>query len=468
MLHPFDLFDMAAAQLASSDDPSVQLAGLFELIADELQLDAFCCYGPASRETLHLLASAGPAAGMASVGGLDLSADLCADVARERQARLLTDLQSTADPRFAGLRDAGLDVFVCIPLASEGRLIGALGYGRAHGAPFETEELRLLRSLSCYLAIWLQQLGALSFARGAARRMSSLLDRMRVAVVGVDGAGRCDYLNSAALHLLDRPAQDARGGHVADLLAGDDAFRRLIERRDPACGEMVTARNRVVAYRISPQIDGAGSDLMLELRDVTADRHAAALRDLVAREIDHRARNSLAIIQSIVRLTPAANPDAFRAAVSGRIDAMLRAQSALGRECGEAATLTDLCRDELDVASTPDRFCLAGPTVELSPALAQPLGMVIHELATNAAKYGGLSRVGGRVDVSWRLTPLGEVVIDWCESGGPPVAAPERVGFGSELVGALTRQIGADLRWSWQPTGLRVRLAFARDIGFQR
>ena len=192
--------------------------------------------------------------------------------------------------------------------------------------------------------------------------------------------------------------------------------------------------------------------------DITARKHAEAARDLLMREVDHRARNSLAIIQSVVRLTDAGDPDDFRQAIHGRIEAMARAQSALAKSQWRGGTIADVVRDELSSAiSAGARVVLSGGEVALPADHLQPLSMILHELATNATKYGALSVREGRVDVSWASEPKGWSR-SWQEHGGPPVATPQRSGFGSRLMVNLARQLDGQIAFAWDPAGLAVTL----------
>jgi two-component sensor histidine kinase len=180
------------------------------------------------------------------------------------------------------------------------------------------------------------------------------------------------------------------------------------------------------------------------------------------REVDHRARNSLAVIQSVVRLTDAADPAAFRQAIHGRIEAMARAQAALAKSQWRGGTIGEVVRDELlSSVSAASRVRLSGADISLPADHVQPLSMVLHELATNATKYGALSVREGVVDVRWASSAQGWT-LDWQERGGPPAAPPLRTGFGSRLMTSLARQLNGTLAFDWSRDGLSVTLASGR------
>ena len=170
--------------------------------------------------------------------------------------------------------------------------------------------------------------------------------------------------------------------------------------------------------------------------DVTARRQAEERQALLAREVDHRAKNALAMVQAVVRLTRAPDVPAFKHAVEGRIAALARAQTLLATDYWTGADLRALLQGELepflaagiDTAAPRDEGAapveMDGPAVALPAETAQPLAMAVHELATNALKYGALSVPEGRVSINWQLDggPTGILRLHWVEIGGPPVA----------------------------------------------
>ena len=214
--------------------------------------------------------------------------------------------------------------------------------------------------------------------------------------------------------------------------------------------------DRWVEIRITPMIDGG---IGVSLHDITERRRAEQARELLAREVDHRSRNALAVVQAIVRLTEGPDLESYKEAVFGRVNALARAQGALADRRWEGAPLQELVDEAMTALCGPDRYSLAGPAVRLSPEQTQPVSMIVHELATNASKYGGLSTTEGRVAIAWTLGEDGAVELTWRETGGPPAAAPSKPGFGSRLMTQLARQMAARLEMDWTSDGLAVRLA---------
>jgi two-component sensor histidine kinase len=177
------------------------------------------------------------------------------------------------------------------------------------------------------------------------------------------------------------------------------------------------------------------------------------------REVDHRAKNALAVALSVVQLAPRdVPPEHFAAAVTGRIAAMARTHSLLASERWSGADLRALGDGEL--ASHAGRVTLVGPKLRLKPDAAQPVAMLLHELATNAVKHGALSVADGTVTLSWRRLDDGGLALHWRERGGPALAgAPARLSFGSRLLTSLAeRQLGGKAAFDWSdPAGLDAR-----------
>jgi PAS domain S-box-containing protein len=194
------------------------------------------------------------------------------------------------------------------------------------------------------------------------------------------------------------------------------------------------------------------------VRDVTERRHAQEREQLLTREVDHRAKNLLTVVQSLVQLTRAPNIDDFREAVSGRIQALGRAHSLLAASRWDGADLSALAEEELAPFTGLDRRVqIEGPPVKLRPAAAQSMALVLHELITNAAKYGALSNVQGTVELNWRLDRADDdrLWVRWCEHGGPPIRPPTTRGFGTTVISAsVERQLGGVIRYNWRTEGL--------------
>jgi PAS domain S-box-containing protein len=204
--------------------------------------------------------------------------------------------------------------------------------------------------------------------------------------------------------------------------------------------------------------------------DITDRKEAEERQALLAREVDHRARNALALVQSIVRLTRSDTVKSYIAAVDGRIGALARAHTLLAQSRWQGADLGRLVEEELApyrAAGDDGRIVASGPDVSLEPRTAQTLALALHELSTNAAKYGALSVVPGRVGVNWELQP-DSLVLHWSESGGPLAKPPLTPGFGIRVIStSIERQLEGKADFDWRPEGLNCSLRVPRGDGIE-
>jgi two-component sensor histidine kinase/DNA-binding response OmpR family regulator len=195
--------------------------------------------------------------------------------------------------------------------------------------------------------------------------------------------------------------------------------------------------------------------------DITDRKSAEERQTLLVREVDHRARNALAVVQSIVRLTRAESTEAYIAAVEGRITALSRAHVLLSESRWQGANLSRLLDEELAPyrRSEIEKIVTNGPAVFLEPATAQILALTLHELATNAAKYGALSSTVGRVRLSWQVAPS-HLELQWVETDGPSVQPPHSKGYGTRVISAgVERQLDGCATFDWHPKGLRFSMS---------
>jgi two-component sensor histidine kinase len=189
------------------------------------------------------------------------------------------------------------------------------------------------------------------------------------------------------------------------------------------------------------------------------ERHEAEehLR-LLLREVDHRANNLLAVVQSIVTLTKVDSLEGLthKRDLLGRIHALARAHQLLAGTRWRSAELGQLVEDELRpyTLGDPGRARVQGSSMPLSPAEAEALAMAIHELATNAAKYGAFSAPGGRVEITWGRGGSGGRHIRWQEDGGPVAVKPERLGLGVRLLETSMAAVDGRAELFWRPEGL--------------
>jgi PAS domain S-box-containing protein len=193
--------------------------------------------------------------------------------------------------------------------------------------------------------------------------------------------------------------------------------------------------------------------------DITDRKRAEERQNLLTREVDHRAKNALALAQSIVRLTRGDNVRDYMEAVEGRISALARVHTVLSLSSWQGAEMRKLVGEELAPYAMGDQIVFNGVNVQLLPATAQTLALALHELATNSAKYGALSTLSGRLSVKWDIAAEGLHIL-WEERDGPRVEKPAFHGFGTKsVIASIETQLGGRAEFDWRTEGLVCRLA---------
>jgi PAS domain S-box-containing protein len=264
----------------------------------------------------------------------------------------------------------------------------------------------------------------------------------------------------ARIHPQDRRRVAAE---LAEALAGGEfrsEFRVLHPQPDGSAKQVWLAG----LARCFPDATSQRRRLLGVHYDISERKRAEENNALLMREVDHRAKNALAVVQAALRLTKADNQPDYIRAVEGRVAALARAHTVLAQRRWQGAELRTLLEGELlpflatGAGELGSRAALVGPPVMLEAGSTQALCMALHELATNAVKYGALSQPGGLVSVTWRLGER-RLRLTWCETGGPPAAAPTRRGFGSRVIEQTIQvQLGGTLERRWSPEGLVVEI----------
>ncbi|GLK54880.1 PAS domain S-box-containing protein [Methylopila capsulata] len=216
--------------------------------------------------------------------------------------------------------------------------------------------------------------------------------------------------------------------------------------------------------QVSPIIgrDGRPESILSVSRDITALKDSEERHKLLAAELNHRIKNLLTLVQAIVGQTLRAGGDAaraFHAQISERLVALAKAQDSLMKTTSAEADLDALARSVLMPHGLEERVRVEGPPVRLADRAAMAFALAVHELATNATKYGALSTESGRVEITWRFED-GLLRFEWRESGGPPVSPPTRRGFGSHVIErALSGYLSGEAKIDYRPEGVVVTLA---------
>jgi PAS domain S-box-containing protein len=275
---------------------------------------------------------------------------------------------------------------------------------------------------------------------------------------------------------VDRSQFRVTAENVRALIHADDweklqtELDRLLNERKPVQNEFRVRRpNGEVRWCIgtaapSVGVDGRVARISGVTVDITDRKEAEERQALLAREVDHRAKNALALVQSIVRLTKGSTIADYTSAVEGRIRALSRAHTILSQSRWQGADIRGLVDEELAPYRTGEasRIIAEGPNVSLQPAAAQSLALAIHELVTNAAKYGALSSTSGHVHLDWELKPH-LLVLRWTESDGPRTQAPSSPGFGTRIITAsIQGQLGGEATFEWHDQGLQCVLTVPR------
>lgn len=208
--------------------------------------------------------------------------------------------------------------------------------------------------------------------------------------------------------------------------------------------------------------DGAITGVFVQGMDRTDAVKTEQRQKLLLGELNHRVKNTLASVQSIVSQTlrRAPDPQTARRDVESRLAALSMAHNLLSAQEWTNTDLKEVISQEVAVFDF-ERVSVDGPSFLLSPKASISLAMVIHELATNAAKYGSLSSEAGRVDIGWTLTPEDILTLTWRESGGPPVVKPARTGFGTRLIeGIVTGEFGGSCEADYREEGFSCIVTF--------
>ncbi|MDO8901068.1 MAG: HWE histidine kinase domain-containing protein [Phenylobacterium sp.] len=260
--------------------------------------------------------------------------------------------------------------------------------------------------------------------------------------------------------LLPRIHPDDLEDTLGQMLAGfEGADRYEVECRAAPRPDHPVVWLRIVGQRIRDD-EGDIQGVIGIVEDITARKVEEQQRHALMAEIDHRVKNVLATVQALAVQTAkrTSSMDGFLQTFLGRLKSMGSANELLTAARWRGAAIDHLVAAELG-GLAPSQTRWAGPELFLTPRAANALSLALHELATNALKYGALSVETGQVDVAWRASPSGGFTLDWTESGGPVVSPPLRTGFGATLLSQVTRrELNGQTRLDFPPTGARAFL----------
>ena len=261
-----------------------------------------------------------------------------------------------------------------------------------------------------------------------------------------------------------RHPDDARRvveGFEAAVAKGLDIYESEYRIVRPSDGKVrwIFGRGRTIRDKSGKPVRYSGVDI-----DITERKQAEEHLRVLMQEVNHRANNLLAVVQAMAYNMQGTDPQQFVHRLTQRISALAASNKLLVSGRWQGVAIDELVRSQLspfiDVA---ERAVLSGPALTLNPAAAQAIGMALHELATNAVKYGALSVAGGTIRVAWNVTGADTqrgFEMSWLERGGPTVTAPQRTGFGHTVIAQLTEDtLGGKVRLDFAGDGLHWKLA---------
>jgi PAS domain S-box-containing protein len=304
-------------------------------------------------------------------------------------------------------------------------------------------------------------------------RFRATFENAAVGISHMTPDGRFLRFNKAQSRILGWPAGELITKSVQEITHPDDLAVELAQLKELEDGRVesysvdkrelrkdgtiVWIRHTVSCVRRS---DGSIDYLVSVIEDISARKHAEVQVRLLIREAKHRVKNLLGLVQVIARQTAASSPEDFIGRFNERIQALAANQALLDHAQRRGVDLQHLVRAQL----TPfadllgSRIVVRGPKLQLNAAAAQAVGLALHELATNAGKYGALSTDAGRVDVDWQ-SEGGAFMMSWIERNGPPVRSPQRQGFGTTVIDSMARlTVGGEVEIDYAPSGLAWRL----------
>ncbi len=311
----------------------------------------------------------------------------------------------------------------------------------------------------------------------ARARLAAIVEWSHDAIISHDMDGIITSWNAGAVKLFGYAAAEAIGQPIGDVLKGPQprnwaSLIKSLDESDPAADFDSVKATRdggtvEVSFTVSPLRDGDGKVVggSVVARDISERRAAEQKAQLLLSELDHRVKNILAIVSAIVTQTlrTSESPEAFAEEIQGRIGAIAKAHSLLtqsghGELLLQALVLTELAPYDRGAGNVE----IGGSNVSLTPKAGMALALAIHELASNAAKYGSLSNGTGRLSVTWSVeqrAPGPVLTLNWSETGGPIVRPPTRRGFGSTLIErGLAHELDAEVTQAFLPEGLRCTI----------
>lgn len=307
-----------------------------------------------------------------------------------------------------------------------------------------------------------------------AQHFAAIVESSHDAIISKNLNGIIQSWNSAAERMFGYSADEIVGKSVLVLIPADRQHEETEILRRIRAGERIehfeTVRQHKdgslldISLTISPVKDSEGQIVGASkiARDIREKKRAEAIRETLLNEIKHRVKNTLGTVQAVASQTFKSASEQEHRAFTLRLQAMSHAHDLLTLRDWESADLGEIVDQALKpFCDGPARLTKSGPSVELNPSKTLLVAMILHELGTNAVKYGALSNTTGHIDLTWDITTEFEkryVHIQWKESGGPQVTSPTRQGFGTRMIERSLRAEGGAARLSYESNGLLCEL----------
>jgi len=399
--------------------------------------------------------------------------------------RVIFSADVVADARFqqgavANLRRFGVRAHAIAPVVRDGRAIAFLFMDDDKPRRWSPHETDLARETAERIWVALDRADTMARLRENERRFAAIFGGAGVGLSEVDARGAFIRINESMARILGRSLDEAAGLTIREVTHPDDLAltdMKLAEAHET--GEPYSIEKRYLRpdgshvwalTNVTRLLDDAGrvSGFFSVTTDVGERKEQERIRAWLLAELNHRVKNNLATVQALAHQTRAttSSVDEFERVFNARLMALSRAHNLLMRETWTSAPLADLVGATLAPYGFdgPERVASEGPDVRLAPTAAVTFSLALHELATNAAKFGALSRPEGRVSVTWSVEDLAGrtgVRIAWREAGGPPVEAPQRRGFGLRLIErGAPGELGGEARLEFAPAGVACVFQF--------
>jgi PAS domain S-box-containing protein len=306
---------------------------------------------------------------------------------------------------------------------------------------------------------------ALSEREQRLRWLAAIVESSDDAIVSKNLDGVITSWNRGAERVFGYTAEEAVGQHITIVIPQDrqSEERAILTRirRGERIDHFETVRQNkhgsliVISLTVSPVKNAEGKIVGASkiARDITEQKRIQEQIGILAREAEHRSKNLLATVQATINLSQSDTLEGLKHAIEGRIRALSNVHSLFVETRWIGAELSTIATQELAPYSETG-VRIDGPQVLLEPNAAQAIAVTLHELATNAAKYGALSAANGKVDLKWSHEPNGRLNLRWIETGGPAVQTPTRKGFGGRIIERIIAQLKGETRFDWRAEGL--------------